>query len=77
MAAKIEGYLNKDEDSEVKSFIGRTENILSQNSFAISEHHISEVLIHKDLLEGTVRSVEQLQAKNRVCDLPKNQLEDV
>jgi len=60
MAAKIEGYLNKDEDSEVKSFIGRTENILSQNSFAISERHISEVLIHKDLLEGTVRSVGEL-----------------
>jgi len=58
MAEETEGYLDEDEDSEVKSFfehvISRTEEILSQNSFATSEHHICEVLTHIDLLERTV-----------------------
>ena len=54
----------EDEDSEVKNFfehvIGKTEEILSQNSFARSERHISEVLTHIDLLERTVRLPSQL-----------------
>ena len=49
--------------SEVKNFfehvIGKAEEILSQNSFARSERHISEVLTH-DLLERTVRLPSQL-----------------
>jgi len=64
IAEETEGYLDEDEDSEVKSFfehvISRTEEILSQNSFATSERHISEVLTHIDLLERTVRLPSQL-----------------
>ena len=45
----LDGYLDEDEDSEVKNFfehqISRTEEILSENSFASSERHISEVLL--------------------------------
>ena len=59
MAEETEGYLDEDEDSEVKSFfehvISRTEEILSQNSFATNERHISEFLTPIYLLERTVR----------------------
>ena len=51
--------MDEDEDSEVKSFfehvISRTEEILSQNSFATNERHISAVLTPIYLLERTVR----------------------
>ena len=40
--------------------IPRTEEILSQNSFATSERHIYEVLTHIDLLERTVKLQSQL-----------------
>ena len=64
MAEETEGYLDEDEDSDVKSFfehvISRTEEILGQNSFSTSERHISEVLTHIDLLERTVRFSSQL-----------------
>ena len=56
---KMADEMLDDEDSEVKNFfkhvIGKTKEILSQNSFASSERHISEVLTHIDLLERTVR----------------------
>ena len=59
MAEEPESYLDEDEDSEMKSFFehvtSRTGEILSQNVFASSERHISEVLTHIDLLEKTVR----------------------
>ena len=49
---KMADEMLEDEDSEVKNFfehvIGKTEEILSQNSFARSERHISEVLTHID-----------------------------
>ncbi len=52
---KMADEMLEDDDSEVKNFfehvIGKTEEILSQNSFARSERHISEVLTHIDLLE--------------------------
>ena len=61
---KMADEMQESEDSEVKSFfehvISRTEEILSQNSFARSERHISEVLTHIDLLERTVRLPSQL-----------------
>ena len=48
----------------MKSFfehnISRTEEILSQDSFASGERHISEVLTHIDLLERTARLPSQL-----------------
>ena len=60
LAPRTEGYLDEDEDTEVKSFfehvISRTEEILSQNSFA----SVSEVLTHIDLLERTVTLPSQL-----------------
>ena len=44
---KLADEMLEDEDSEVKNFfehvIGKTEEILSQNSLARSERHISEV----------------------------------
>ena len=64
LIVKMAEEMHEDEDSEVKSFfehvINRTEEILSQNSFASSEHRISEVLTHIDLLERTVRLPSQL-----------------
>ena len=61
---KMADEMLEDEDSEVKNFfehvIAKTEEILSQNSFARSERHISEVLTHTDLLERTVRLPSQL-----------------
>ena len=61
---KMADEMQESEDSEVKSFfehvISRTEEILSQYSFARSERHISEVLTHIDLLERTVRLPSQL-----------------
>ena len=42
------------------SIYSRTEEILSQNVFASSERHISEVLTHIDLFERTVRFPSQL-----------------
>lgn len=45
--------MHKDEDSDVKSFfehvIIRTEEIMSQNSFASSERLMSKILTHIDL----------------------------
>ena len=56
---KMADEMLEDEDSEVKNFfehvIGKTEEILSQNSFASSERHVSVVLTHIDVLEITVR----------------------
>ena len=46
--------------------IGKTEEILSQNSFARSERHISEVLTHIDLLERTVRLPTRTRSSNGV-----------
>ena len=70
LIVKMAEEKHEDEDSEVKSFfkhvINRTEEILSQNSFASSEHHISEVLTHIDLLERTVILPSQLA--NTVTD---------
>ena len=40
--------------------VSRTEETLSQNVFASSERHISEVLTHIDLLERAVRFSSQL-----------------
>ena len=61
---KMADEMLEDEHSEVKNFfehvIGKAEEILSQNSFARSERHISEVLTHIDLLERTVRLPRQL-----------------
>ena len=61
---KMADEMLEDEDSEVKNFFehvtGKTEEILSQNSFARGERHISEVLTHIDLLERTVRLPSQL-----------------
>ena len=48
LTVKMAEEMHEDEDSEVKSFfehvINRTEEILSQNSFASSEHRLSQVL---------------------------------
>ena len=64
LIVKMAEEMHEDEDSKVKSFfehvINRTGDILSQNSFASSEHRISEVLTHIDLLERTVRLPSQL-----------------
>ena len=61
---KMADEMLEDEDSEVKNFfehvVGKTEEILSQTSFARSECHISEVLTHIDLLERTIRLPSQL-----------------
>ena len=40
--------------------VSRTQEIQSQNVFASSERHISEVLTHIDLLERAVRFPSQL-----------------
>ena len=43
------------QDETFEHVVSRTAEILSQNLFASSERHISEVLTHIDLLERTVR----------------------
>ena len=48
------------QDEIFEHVVSRTEEILSQNVFASSECHISEVLTHIDLLERTVRFPSQL-----------------
>ena len=48
------------QDEIFEPVVSRTGEILSQNLFARSERHISEVLTHIDLLERTVRFPSQL-----------------
>ena len=48
------------QDEIFEHVVSRTEEILSQNLFASSERHISEVLTHINVLERTVRFPSQL-----------------
>ena len=48
------------QDEIFEHVVSRTEEIRSQNVFASSERHISEVLTHIDVLERTVRFPSQL-----------------
>ena len=48
------------QDGIFEHVVSRTGEIPSQNLFARSERHISEVLTHIDLLERTVRFPSQL-----------------
>ena len=65
---KMADEMLEDEDSEVKNFfehvIAKTEEILSQNSFARSERHISEVTYecHNEFGHGTKYTLRDTKA---------------